>query len=205
MRKISRPLLVLLTMSLAAPFAVADAQEEDLDSVSVVLGPRAEGLIIARCSVCHSADLITQQRLPRVRWEATVEKMMHWGAELSNEEAQLLTRYLAARYHPGAPDTLPPLEHEMGKAEPLKQDSGVQGPITGVASRGAGIFEHNCQACHGAGAIGGMGPRLAKNPILKHEDVFWETVLYGRGPMPAWGSVLTQQDIADLYSWLSTR
>jgi cytochrome c oxidase cbb3-type subunit 3 len=131
--------------------------------------------------------------------------MVHWGAELSNDEAQLLTRYLAARYHPGAPDNLPPLEHEIGKAEPLKHDSEAQGPITGVASRGAGIFEHNCQACHGAGAVGGMGPRLAKNPILKHEDVFWETVLYGRGPMPAWGSVLTQQDIADLYSWLSAR
>lgn len=205
MTKMSRQLLVLLAMSLAASIAVAPAQEDDLDSVSIALGPRAEGLIIARCSVCHSADLIAQQRLPRARWEATVEKMVHWGAELSNDEAQLLTRYLAARYHPGAPDNLPPLEHEIGKAEPLKQGSEAQGPITGVASRGAGIFEHNCQACHGAGAVGGMGPRLAKNPILKHEDVFWETVLYGRGPMPAWGSVLTQQDIADLYSWLSAR
>lgn len=205
MTKMSRQLLVLLAMSLAASIAVAPAQEDDLDSVSIALGPRAEGLIIARCSVCHSADLIAQQRLPRARWEATVEKMVHWGAELSNDEAQLLTRYLAARYHPGAPDNLPSLEREIGKAEPLKQDSEAQGPITGVPSRGAGIFEHNCQACHGAGAVGGMGPRLAKNPILKHEDVFWETVLYGRGPMPAWGSVLTQQDIADLYSWLSTR
>jgi len=205
MTKMSRQLLVLLAMSLAASIAVAPAQEDDLDSVSIALGPRAEGLIIARCSVCHSADLIAQQRLARARWEATVEKMVHWGAELSNDEAQLLTRYLAARYHPGASGNLPPLEHEIGKAEPLKQGSEAQGPITGVASRGAGIFEHNCQACHGAGAVGGMGPRLAKNPILKHEDVFWETVLYGRGPMPAWGSVLTQQDIADLYSWLSAR
>jgi len=205
MTKMSRQLLVLLAMSLAASIAVAPAQEDDPDSVSIALGPRAEGLIIARCSVCHSADLIAQQRLPRARWEATVEKMVHWGAELSNDEAQLLTRYLAARYHPGASGNLPPLEHEIGKAEPLKQGSEAQGPITGVASRGAGIFEHNCQACHGAGAVGGMGPRLAKNPILKHEDVFWETVLYGRGPMPAWGSVLTQQDIADLYSWLSAR
>jgi len=205
MTQMSRQLLVLLAMSLAASIAVAPAQEDDLDSVSIALGPRAEGLIIARCSVCHSADLIAQQRLARARWEATVEKMVHWGAELSNDEAQLLTRYLAARYHPGASGNLPPLEHEIGKAEPLKQGSEAQGPITGVASRGAGIFEHNCQACHGAGAVGGMGPRLAKNPILKHEDVFWETVLYGRGPMPAWGSVLTQQDIADLYSWLSAR
>ena len=61
MTKVSRQLLVLLAMSLAASIAVAPAQEDDLDSVSIALGPRAEGLIIARCSVCHSADLIAQQ------------------------------------------------------------------------------------------------------------------------------------------------
>jgi cytochrome c oxidase cbb3-type subunit III len=205
MMKMWRLLLVVVTISLVAALAVAAAPEDDLGSVSVSLGPRAEGLIIARCSVCHSADLIAQQRLPHARWEATVEKMMHWGAELSNDEAQLLTRYLAARYHPGAPDNMPPLEHEIGKAEPLEQNSGAEGPIIGVASRGGGMFERNCQACHGAGAMGGMGPRLAKNPVLKHDDLFLETVLHGRGPMPAWGSILNQQEIADIHAWLLTR
>jgi cytochrome c oxidase cbb3-type subunit III len=205
MMKMPLPLVVFLTMSLAATMAIAVAQEDDVDSVSVALGPRAEGLIIARCSVCHSADLIVQQRLPRARWEAIVDKMIHWGAELSNDEAQLLTRYLAARYHPGVPDNLPSLEHEVGKAEPLKLDSAAEGPIIGVAARGGGIFEHNCQACHGAGAMGGIGPRLAKSPVLKHDDLFWEIVLRGRGPMPAWGSVLNQQDIADIHAWLLTR
>jgi len=52
---------------------------------------------------------------------------------------------------------------------------------------------------------GGMGPKLAKNPILKHDELFTETVLYGRGPMPAWGSVLSEQDIADVHEWLLTR
>ncbi|MEQ1625997.1 MAG: cytochrome c, partial [Nitrospira sp.] len=89
--------------------------------------------------------------------------------------------------------------------EPLTQEPADAGPLVGVATRGAGIFEHNCQACHGAGATGGMGPKLAKNPILKHDDLFWETVLHGRGPMPAWGSVLSQQDIADIHTWLLTK
>ena len=53
--------------------------------------------------------------------------------------------------------------------------------------------------------MGGMGPRLAKNPILKLDDTFRETVLYGRGQMPAWGSVLSEQDIADVHQWLLTR
>ena len=131
--------------------------------------------------------------------------MIQWGAELTNDEADLLIRYLSARYHPGAPDRLPPFAHELDKTEPFTQVPVESGPLVGLASRGAGIFAHNCQACHGAGAMGGMGPRLAKNPILKHEDLFWETVLHGRGPMPGWGSVLSQQDIADVHAWLSTR
>lgn len=180
------------------------AQEEDLASVSAALAPRAEGLIVARCSVCHSPDLITQQRLPRERWEATIEKMKHWGAEISDDEANLLVQYLSARYHPGAPDRLAPLESELRTAEPLTQDQIAEGPLVGVASRGVGVFEHNCQACHGAGAMGGMGPKLAKNPILKHEDLFWDVVLHGRGPMPAWGSALNHQAIADIHAWLST-
>ena len=53
--------------------------------------------------------------------------------------------------------------------------------------------------------MGGMGPKLVKNPILTQEEVFWEAVLYGRGPMPAWGAVLSHQDIADIYAWLLTR
>jgi cytochrome c oxidase cbb3-type subunit 3 len=184
---------------------VTAAQEQDLAAVSAALAPRAEGLILARCSVCHSADLIAQQRLPRARWEATVEKMRHWGAEISKDEADLLVRYLSARYHPGAPDQLPPLNHEIGKTEPLTQEPAAGGPLVGVAARGADIFAHNCQACHGTGAMGGMGPKLAKSPILKHEDLFWETVLHGRGPMPAWGSVLNQQEIADIHAWLLSR
>jgi len=185
--------------------AVAAAQEEDLGAVAGALASRAEGLIIARCSVCHSPDLIAQQRLPRDRWQSTVEKMRHWGAEVSADEADLLIRYLAARYHPGAGDRLAPLDLESGKGQPLTQEPPPEGPLVGVTRRGADLFAHNCQACHGAGAMGGMGPKLAKNPILKHEDLFWETVLYGRGPMPAWSSALSHQDVADIHAWLMTR
>jgi len=198
-------MVFLLVIGLVGLAVVTAAQEEDLATVSAALALRAEGLIIARCSVCHSADLIVQQRLPRARWEATVKKMEHWGTEISNDEADLLVRYLSARYHPAAPDQLPPLDSELRKVEPLTQEPVAEGPLTGVAARGAGIFEHNCQACHGAMAIGGMGPKLVKNPILKHEDLFRDMVLHGRGPMPAWGSVLSSQDIADIHAWLATR
>jgi cytochrome c oxidase cbb3-type subunit 3 len=198
-------LAIVFALAVVALSAMTALPEEDMESVSVALGLRAEGLILARCSVCHSADLITQQRLPRERWEATVDKMKHWGAEISQDEQILLVRYLSARYHPGAPDRLPPLEHEAGPAEPLRQEPALTGPLVGVAGRGSGIFEHNCQACHGQGGIGGVGPKLSKSPILKQEEHFWDTVLHGRGPMPAWGSILSEQDIADIHAWLLTR
>ena len=194
-----------LVIGLVGFAVITAAQEDDFATLNTTSALRAEGLIIARCSVCHSPDLITQQRLPRKRWEATVEKMKRWGAEISNEEADLLLRYLSARYHASAPDLLPPLDSELRKAEPLTQEPVAEGPLTGIAARGAGIFEHNCQACHGAGAVGGMGPKLVKNPILKHEESFWETIVHGRGSMPAWGAVLSHQDIADIYAWLLTR
>jgi len=203
MRNGRRAAWFVMFAGVAAFAAGTQAQEGDSDLIAVALAPRAESLIVARCTVCHSDDLIAQQRLPRERWEATVDKMRHWGAQISEEESNLLVRYLSARYHPGAPERLAPIE--LGTAEPLNQETPIDGPLVGVAQRGAGIFEHNCQACHGAGAMGGMGPKLAGNPILKHEDLFWETVLHGRGPMPAWGSVLSQQDIADVHAWLSAK
>ena len=200
-----RTLVASLAIGLWGLAVVTAAREGDLAEVSAALARRGEGLIVARCAVCHSLDLISQQRLPRDRWLATVDKMKQWGAEISEEEADLLVRYLSARYHPGAPDQPMPADGEWSRAEPLETEPAAEGPMIGVAERGAGLFEHNCQACHGSEAIGGMGPKLVQNPILKNEGPFWETVLHGRGPMPAWGSVLSHQDIADIHAWLMTK
>jgi len=123
-------------LAVAGLAVLTAAQEEDLASVSAALAPRAEGLIVARCSVCHSPDLVSQQRLPKDRWLATVDKMKHWGAEITDDEAELLVRYLSARYNPAAPDHLPPLDSELRKAEPLTQEPADAGPLVGVATRG---------------------------------------------------------------------
>jgi len=58
--------------------------------------------------------------------------------------------------------------------------------------------------CHGLAAAGGMGPKLAKNPILTDERRFWGTVRQGRGAMPAWSAMLNGQEIADIQAWLKT-
>ncbi|MGC3973417.1 MAG: c-type cytochrome [Nitrospira sp.] len=198
-------LATLLGLMLAS-VALTAAQEEDRGSLSPLQSRRAATLIIARCTVCHTTDLISQQRLPEDRWTVTVEKMVHWGADLSKEEAALVLRYLVARNHPGAEDNLPTIEQELLMSQSTShQSAAADGPLTGLPASGSALYAHNCQACHGADAAGGVGPKLAGNMILKHEGAFWETVLHGRGPMPAWGAVLSQQDIADIHAWLATR
>ncbi len=68
----------------------------------------ATQLVANRCGICHSTDLVTQQRLDRPRWTATVDKMIRWGAGLSPEERDRLVEYLAMQYHPNKPAGGPP-------------------------------------------------------------------------------------------------
>ncbi len=199
------PFSIVLLIILGAVVITA-AQEDGVSTVAPALARQAATLILARCAVCHTTDLIVQQRLPEERWTATVDKMRHWGAVLSEDEAAVLLQFLTARYHPGAPDHLPSIENELAMMGPVRRPGeATDGPFTGVADRGAGLFAHNCQACHGEGGVGGAGPELARSTILKNEGAFRDTVLHGRGPMPPWGAVLSHQEIADIHAWLSSK
>lgn len=153
-------------------------------------------LMQARCTLCHSVDLVTQQRLDLPHWQAAVGKMVRWGAQLSAEEQQVLTDFLAGQYSPATPEISRPPARQAIRLT-------ARHP-TGSAPRGNGLYLGNCLPCHGPAAIGGMGPKLAAMPILDDESRFWQTVMEGRGAMPAWGGTLAEQDIADIYAWLRT-
>src|SRR5438552_15776315 len=56
--------------------------------------------INARCTICHSSDLITQQQLDRSMWTNVVDKMIRWGATVRPEEQKFLLDYLSAYYGP---------------------------------------------------------------------------------------------------------
>ena len=64
--------------------------------------PVAEGPILMqdRCSECHSIALIESARGTAQDWQATVDRMVDFGAELSPPEEQVLVQYLAQTYHP---------------------------------------------------------------------------------------------------------
>lgn len=191
--------LFLLLLVLLGPtwLATGRAEEQPADQ-------QAQRLFASRCSVCHSQDLVLQQRLPRDRWEATVDKMVHWGAQLDKEEAALLTTYLATYFHPEAGPVVSLPAAPSAQADQVGQESGAGAAPGGAAARGASLYKQNCLPCHGETGNGGVGPKLARNPILAQADRFRTTVSQGRGAMPPWGAVLRPQDIADIHAWLNT-
>jgi hypothetical protein len=54
----------------------------------------------AACYACHSADLLAQQRLNEKQWNASVEKMIKWGAVVPPEQRLVIVSYLARHFGP---------------------------------------------------------------------------------------------------------
>ena len=58
------------------------------------------------CTQCHGLRLVHSQRLAVAAWEKELNKMVGWGAEIS--EPQLLLEYLSQEYSAAKP--MPPAE-----------------------------------------------------------------------------------------------
>jgi mono/diheme cytochrome c family protein len=120
-------LFVLMAMILAASFSFnrsTRAAEQDL--------PEGKGAELARdkCIICHEADLIVSQRLSRQGWVREVEKMIRWGATVSEAEKEILVEYFAAHFKP--------------------RSAAANAAITSGEDRGKQIFEEKCLVCHEA-------------------------------------------------------
>ena len=72
----------------------------------------------------------------------------------------------------------------------------------GDNKRGEELYNASCVVCDGPRAAGGIGPRLAGNPILSNEQAFWKIVYEGRHVMPPLKGALTEQQITDIQAWL---
>ena len=174
------------------------------ESISIALGPRAEALIMARCSVCHTADLITQQRMPPARWEATVDKMKHWGPRFPRRKP--------AFWFAISRRAIIPTRQTACRRSNMKSDwrsRWDRSPLRLAARRrGQERSRHLREQLPGL-------PRARRNrrtgpeAFQKSDSETRRSILghraHGRGPMPAWGSILSEQDIADIHAWLLTR
>jgi cytochrome c5 len=95
--------------------------------------PEGKGVELARdkCVTCHEADVIVAQRLSRQGWTREVEKMVRWGAPVSDAEKEVLVNYFAAQFTPSGPN--PAASAPAAGDEPGKK-----------------IFEEKCLLCHEA-------------------------------------------------------
>ncbi len=109
-------------VSAATLYWSANAAPQDL--------PAGKGVEIARdkCISCHEADLIVSQRLSRQGWTREVDKMIRWGAQVTESEKEPLIDYLAAN--------IAPKPVAAGRAESVE--------------RGQQVFDNNCTLCHEA-------------------------------------------------------
>jgi cytochrome c5 len=61
---------------------------------------RGQEIFQNKCLICHEADLTEQQRLTRAGWVREVDKMIRWGAEVSEAEKGPLVDYLSRHFGP---------------------------------------------------------------------------------------------------------
>ena len=66
----------------------------------IVATAGSEEIYRRACFSCHDDDLIEAQRLTRAGWTREVEKMIRWGAVVTDTDKEALIEYLAARYPP---------------------------------------------------------------------------------------------------------
>lgn len=61
---------------------------------------RGKQIFEEKCLLCHEADLTEQQRLSRQGWTREVDKMIRWGAVVTDAEKEPLIDYLFSNFGP---------------------------------------------------------------------------------------------------------
>ena len=70
------------------------------------------------------------------------------------------------------------------------------------AAAGKVVYDANCSGCHGAtGAGTAAGPDLSKQGRLSDETIV-NTILSGKGSMPAYADKLSDQEVADALGYV---
>jgi len=99
-------------------------------------------------------------------------------------------------------DLIPP---DAGEAGPASAPTGKEWPKPSQAQfdEGKRVFQNRCARCHGWNMVnlGSIAFDLRQFP---HDDAtrFFHDVRYGKKAMPAWKGILSEEDIADVWSYV---
>lgn len=62
---------------------------------------KGKAAVETACYLCHSADILAQQRLSEKQWTSAVEKMIKWGAVVDPKDKPEIIGYLSKNFGPG--------------------------------------------------------------------------------------------------------
>jgi len=185
------------------PQKLAAAQKEQ----DAKLAAQGADLFAANCAQCHGAEArgaigpalnskqflgsVTDQQIHRLISTGVPGTLMSaygsdFGGPFTQQQITAIVKYLRS-LEPNAPDF--PDWHT-----PLAQ-SGLSGKE---------LFNMACSYCHGVNLEGNIGPALGKgSDITEEPDSFIENrIRKGKDVMPAFGNVLTDQQIKDIIAYL---
>ena len=91
-------LAALLVPLLAACGTQADPPITNTDPSGATSTLDGKTLVEQRCTACHSLRQVTQARKTEAQWRQTVQRMVSYGAQLNQEEEQVVIQYLAKTY-----------------------------------------------------------------------------------------------------------
>ena len=72
--------------------------QADVMGTSDLPAAPARQLVMQNCLICHSAQIISSQRLAPKTWLAEVNKMIKYGAPVQDADKQVIADYLAASF-----------------------------------------------------------------------------------------------------------
>ncbi|MBI1862235.1 MAG: molybdopterin-dependent oxidoreductase [Deltaproteobacteria bacterium] len=151
----------------------------------------AKGLLTTKCLTCHDFSLIAIQRLNEVGWAKVLDKMEGFGAVLTpGERKQILTNLVATE----------PIESTSRTEYGQEASTFRMVRRTRDPQRGSALYKTNCATCHGQSGVGDKAPRL-RGRAIPH-GVFENSIIEGRGEMPAFAEALDPQAINDIRSYL---
>ncbi len=162
--------------------------------------------ITLHCNVCHSMEMIEQQKLTLPQWKAEITKMVGWGATLPKDYEEIMAEHLHKKFLPDRTPELPRIEPALALKESHQPDQSAVVLSERDAPATAALFASQCANCHGPDGIGNeIGPRLTGRPSLTRPDQFASLIEKGRGRMPAFGQTLKKDDLNALRRWLLGR
>ncbi len=133
--------------------------------------------------------------------------MAAFGAQLTRRDIEAVVDYIRERFMHAGPD--------RSAADPGLRGAGRPMPygLVGDAARGGAFYHHNCATCHGEQGDGN-GPRAyfiqprPRNLVAERwrfdRPTLFQAIKMGRRgrEMPAWGKVLSDQQIADVAEYV---